>query len=300
MKNIFRQSLHFREISSATLSVIAALCIPAYAHSDPFGDIHPVVKAMDGKFSVVFRTQLPGEDGGYTDKESVSRVIYNADGSIFAPRHPMDKKRDWRDTGIVNSYGGTLKINGSELIFSGREGKPGYILKAPAGERTSVRLPWPDYVSLTLFENAIATDTGVAISGKDGFDGGGRDPLKFYWFPFGGTEPPVIHDLGRTACIYHFPVASNIAFAGGKFWIAFMQPTGEGEDSELQLVMWSWKPGDKKARVEILDSPAFWNADLSLAASGNRLCLAYHCPDFTNLTANDQLAKIVTVFRDAD
>lgn len=300
MKNISSQELQFRKIIAAAICAIAALCVSASAHSDPLGDIHPVVKAMDGKFSVVFSSQLPGEKSDYTTKDSVSRVIYNLDGSIFAPRHPLDQKRDWRDTGTVNSYGGTLRVNGSELIFSGTTGKPGYVLKAPNGELTTVRLPWPEDVSLTLFENAIATEAGVAISGKTGSDGGGRDSLKFFWFPYGGTAPPVTHDLGRTACIYNFPVASNIAFAGGKFWIAFMQPIGEGEDSELKLVMWSWKPGDEKARVEVLDSPAFWNADLSLAASGNRLCLAYHCTVFTDLTKGEPLAKIVTLFRDAD
>ena len=89
-------------------------------------------------------------------------------------------------------------------------------------------------------------------------------------------------------------MASNLAFAGGKFWVAYMK--GEGEDG-VKLRLWSWKPGDKEARNEVLDSPGFWNSHLSLAAIGDRLCLAYHCAEASG--PKYDVARIVTVFRDA-
>ena len=185
----------------------------------------------------------------------------------------------------------------STVIFQGDQSpKPDYVLESPGGKLMRVRLPWPKSVSLSLFEDALVTSEGIAITGKEGGDHREDDPLKFYWFAHEETGAPVILNLGATACIYEFPVASNIAFAGGRFWVAYMRPTDDGQD--LKLALWSWKPGEKDGRVVVLDSPAFWNSHLSMAAIGDRLCLAYHCvvPD----RANNQNARIVTVFRKAE
>ena len=133
----------------------------------------------------------------------------------------------------------------------------------------------------------------MAITGKEGEAGLDGGLLKFYWFAHESTSDPMILTIGRTACIYHFPVASNITFAGGRYWVAYMRPT-EGE--VLKLSLWSWKPGDKKARVEDLDSPPDWNSHLSMTAIGDRLCLAYHCVTGPRYFEN---ARIETIFRKA-
>ena len=267
-----------------------------HGHQDPMGDIHPQVLVMDGKFAIVFNTSQPKQESNYTDEAPVQRMIFTADGTLFAPRHALERKRSWREIDPVGLHGRAMRLGESTVIFQGdRAGQPGYLLKSPAGQITPVRLPWPATVSLSLFEDALVVPEGIAITGKEGRDSSESDPLKFYWFAHESTAAPTILTIGATACIYNFPVASNVAFAGGRFWVAYMRPT---EKEDLKLALWSWRPGDKDGRVEILDSPAYWNSHLSMAAIGERLCLAYHCEVYDENFSG--MARIVTVFRKAE
>jgi hypothetical protein len=282
-----------RESCRRLLATVAGalLCLGGVSsgHSDPWGDIHPQVSVVDGKFAIVFNTSLPDKASNYSDGKPVHRMIFEADGRLFAPRHPLESKRSWREMGPVGLYGGEMRLGDSTVVFHGNSsGRPDYLLKSPDGKTTRVRLPWPKAVSLYLFEDAVVTAEGIAITGKE------REPLKFYWFAHGETVAPVVLTIGDTACIYDFPVASNIAFAGGRFWVAHMRLVGV---EDLKVALWSWKPGEKDGRVEILDAPAHWNSHMSMAAIGDRLCLAYHCED---PDGRRPTARIVTVFRKAE
>lgn len=263
----------------------------ASGHSDPWGDIHPKVTVMDGNFSIVFNTTLPSDSPNYTEVKPAYRVVYSSEGKLVSPRHPLDRKRSWMESGPVGHHGGQVQVGDATVIFPGDgEGKPGYLLRSADGKITPVALPWPKEVSLSLFEGVSITPEGIGITGKDN-----RTDLKFYWFPFESAAAPTILNLGPTECIYDFPVASNPVFAGGKFHVAFMRVDGEGEEAMTKLYLWSWKPGEKEAKVELLDSPGFGNSHLSMAAIGDRLCLAYHCDTFQD--PMERLAKIITVFR---
>jgi hypothetical protein len=266
----------------------------ARAHSDPWGDIHPKVTVLEGNFSIVFNTSLPDQVSNYLEEKAVYRTIYSPEGKMVTPRHSLERKRHWSESGSLGIHGGSLRLGEETLIFKGdQEQKPGYLLRSADGKVSPVALPWPKEVSLDLFEDVVVTAEGIGITGKED-----ETELKFYWFPFGSAAAPTILNLGPTACIYNFPVASNPVFAGGKFHVAFMRNNGKGEEAETLLHLWSWKPGDKEAKVEVLDSPGFWNSHLSMAAIGERLCLAYHCETFNPPGA--RLANIVTVFRKAE
>lgn len=267
----------------------------SHAHSDPWGDIHPQVSVRDGKFEIVFNSMVPDQPDDYSEAKPVFRTIYNPDGTLLAPRHALEKTRDWREMGPAGTYGRSVRFGEDALIFQDdQSSKPGYLLRAPAGQITRVRLPWPKEVSLSLFEDVLVTSDGIAITGKQG-EGDDGGPLYFYWFPHGETKTGTVVPIGPTACIYDFPVASNLAFAGGRFWLAYMGAKGE----DLKLMLWSWKPGEKEGRVVELDSPADWNSHLSLAAMGDRLCLAYHCV-VRSPEGIPGPAKILTVFRKAE
>lgn len=279
--------------------------VDAPGHQDPRGDIHPQVSVADDKFVVDFQTSVPDEVGAMTATPPLFRMIFTADGKLFAPRHPVDRRRSYTELGPVGLYGRSFRIGDSTMIFPGDQaGQPGYLLRTADGKVTRVSLPWPKQVSLWLLEDALPVPAGIAMTGKEGEpnmrhpDGG---PLKFYWFAHESTAAPVILTIGATACIYSFPVASNLAFAGGRFWVAAMVPASpEASDEEadgLRLALWSWQPGDKDGRVEFLDSPVHWNCRLSLATIGDRLCLAYHCA--TRESYYGDQARIVTVFREA-
>jgi hypothetical protein len=278
-----------RRLLASVAGVVFCLTGVSSGHSDPWGDIHPRVSVVDGRFAIVFNTSLPDRVSDYSDEKPVQRMIFEVDGRLFAPRHPLERRRSWQEMGPVGLYGREMRLGDSTVILQGNSsGRPDYLLKSADGKTTRVRLPWPKEIALHLFEDALVTAEGIAITGKE------LEPLKFYWFAHEETVEPFVLTIGTTACIYDFPVASNIAFAGGRFWVAFMRPEGS---EDLKLALWSWKPGEKDGRVEILDSPAYWNSHLSMAAIGDRLCLAYHCevPG-----SSDRHARIVTVFRKAE
>lgn len=254
---------------------------------------------MDGKFAIDFNNSSRDRETSYTDEKPLLRVIYNADGTLFAPRHPIDRKRSYTETGPTGMYGKSVTLGASTIIFAGdQSAKPGYTLKLPDGKLKKVALPWAAKTNLYLFEDALATPKGIAITGKETWEGdrkeGENGHLFFYWFAHGETGPPVTVDIGETACIYDFPIASNLAFAGGRFWVGLMRPVG----GEMKLALWSWTPGDKDGRIELLDSPSDWNSHLSLVAIGDQLCLAYHCM----VPAEGRLgnSRILTVFRKAE
>lgn len=290
-KKLKRNSEEFSRVSWL-VCVLLNLGTMADAHSDPWGDIHPKVSVMDGKFSIVFNSAQPGQPSDFTKKKSVQQMIYTAEGKLFAPRHPLKRMRSHQESGPVGLYGREVRLDGSTVIFQAN--RDGYLLKSPEGKITRVHLPWPKNVSLSLLEDVLVAPEGIAITGKEGSPSPDGGPLRFYWFAHDSTDAPAMLIIGATACIYQFPVASNVTFAGGRFWVAYMRPT---EKEELKLALWSWKPGDKEARVEDLDSPADWNSHLSMAAIGDRLCLAYHCVTDHQYPGN---ARIVTVFRKAE
>jgi hypothetical protein len=275
-------------------SLLLGITSMAKAHSDPWGDIHPHVSVLDGKFSIVFNTKVPDQNDDYSDAQPVNRMIFNHNGTLFSPRHPLDKKRAWDAHGSVELSGREIRLGNDTLIFRGSDGQPGYFLRAFDGRTAEVRLPWPKDVSLVLFEDVMVTPAGIAITGRHADSSVEGESLYFYWFAHEETTTGTVVRIGPTACIYDFPVASNIVFAGGRFWLAYM-----GEEKDLKLMLWSWKPGEEEGRVEALDSPADWNSHLSMAAIGNRLCLAYHCVVNEKAEMRNH-ASIVTVFRNAE
>jgi hypothetical protein len=283
-------------LSMLVLITILFLPSPANGHADPWGDLHPKVHVKNGNFEIHFNSSFRGQTANYTGRRSISSKVFSPDGKILSPRHQLPFQRSWASGGAVGLYGKQMSVGDTTFIFgSSRSEKPGYLMKTGKGKLTRHRLPWPKDVSLDLFEDVVATSDGMAISGKED-----HYILKFYWFEHGADRPPVTFTIGHTYCIYNFPVASNIAYAGGRFWLAFMR-SGRKNDAEEytgQLVLWSWKPGDEKPREALLDSPVHWNCSLSMAAIGDRLCLAYHCATADDYYGGD--ARIFTVFKKAE
>lgn len=285
-----RSMILLQQLACAALAL--AWVPAARAHSDPWGDIHPQVLVVDGNFAIDFNTQIPDEII-FAATEPISRVTYTPEGRLLAPRHRLERKRSHTETGPAGLYGRTIRFGDSEIIFDwDRGGLPGYLIKSPDGKLTPVRLPWSEKTALTYVDDFMVTPEGIAISGKED-----RNELKVYYFPFASSGPAAVLSLGDTCCIYDFPVASNLAWAGGKFWLAFMRGEGEGEEAGVKVVLWSWKPGDPAGKEEILDSPGHWNSHLSLGAIGKQLCLAYHCEQ---LHGEEPLSTIITVFRTAE
>lgn len=280
------------------------------AHTDPQGDVHPYVTVIGDKFRVGFGTNPPDQPDDYGNRPRVEQVmIFNRDGTLFAPRHAVTMTTAG-ETAAAPSSSSSSSSTRLFMDYPRSNGNARLRLRSPNGRWSRMRLPWPAGFALDAPDKELLTPQGLFMTGKSVRHGRGDMtdgttmywPLKVYWFPHAGTEPPAVLTVGATATIYDFPVASNLVFAGGKLRFAVMQPVGEKkpreEDPPLKLALWSWKPGDAEAKTELLDTPAHWNAHLSMAAIGDDLCLAYHCKVKDSIPPWQ--SRIITVFRKAD
>jgi len=301
-------------------AVLPLLPVTASAHADPWGDIHPKVSEADGKFTVTFESHVHDEHFNSPADGPMFRMIFNTDGSVFSPRQPLNRVRNADEKAITLGYGKSIRVDDATIIIGKDKRKPGYSLESADGKRTEFPLPWPEDVSVVCLDDATATRDGIAMIGKQvppGEASGEGDtsdpiplesrveqlhlPLKFFWFPKDAAKAPVIVEIGPAEAVFHRAVASNIIWAGGRFHVAFMKRERKGERFVATSALWSWKPGEKKGHVELLDSPASADTTMSLGAIGNRLCLAYHAQWHDDAGERGEPgAKIVTVFKKAE
>ncbi|MCW1885462.1 hypothetical protein OKA04_12045 [Luteolibacter flavescens] len=287
----------FQAFAGAICSLLLGSAV-VNAHEDPLGEIHPEVSEKDGNFAIKFRASIPNQTPEDWLNPKYFGMIFSPQGKLLAPRHaiptsPPDKEHSDPESPSKES----LRVGELTGTFTkDPSGKPGYAIESPDGSTRRVKLLWPDGVKLVHLESSIPTKEGIAVIGKEDLE-----ILKVYWFPLEEGVKPTILTIGVTECIYDFPVASNPVFAGGRLWVAYMRPemAGAGDDKKkvTKLRLWSWKPGEKDARDEELDSPGDWNTSLSLCAIGDRLCLAYHCVNYSKWKSEE--SRIVTVFREA-
>lgn len=260
----------------------------AFCHADPWGDVHPEVRVENGCFAVYFHTYLPERALGHLVKDDDNfdyRMVFTSAGRLLAPRHQVGesekykrlKERETKKGAVVG-----LQTPGFEIV--GKNGGLARYLLPPMRGLDSLDLRDTVSMSEGIGMTAVELDSADKLSARP-------EKFVFFWYPFGKDEEPKRIEIGLPIYIYTFPTASNVVFAGGRFWIAIMS-------QEAKLVLWSWKPGEEKPRTKILDSPYHWNCDLSLAAIDDRLCLAYHCA--TSLGGYGENARIFTVFEKAE
>lgn len=75
-----------------------------------------------------------------------------------------------------------------------------------------------------------------------------------YLFPREGFGKPERFLVGELETIYDFPIASNVVFANGRFWVAWVRALKKVE--KFEMVLSSMEPGSGKAVERVLDAPA--------------------------------------------
>jgi hypothetical protein len=259
-----------------------------FAHEDPRGDVHPYIHVEKGNFAIYFENNTESDDIDALDRMSpLFRVVYSAQGELLAPRHRVTEVPQDNIWTPFDGMRGIATLAGSEVLFFPDYfiGKPFYMVQSKDRiERR--RLPWPDDVKISDLREIVADEHTITIAAK-----AGSPALALYQFKRDQFEPPTIIAIGSPLTIYDFPVVSNLIFAGGKYWIAWMR--GIDQFSKSEAVLSSWRPGDKTTTETILDGPGNWNSDLSLNVSGDVLCIAYHCSPKADFSTP---SKIYTFF----
>jgi hypothetical protein len=258
------------------------------AHSDPGGDVYPNVKVERGNFVIDFennRAQSTRDPRDLSESSLLLRMIYSPDGILLSPRHRHRGTRGLNDT--IGSAAKTEAIVGAEKITfeRSRADTPGYAIEKE-GKTEQHRLAWPDGYKC-VFEAFAADADSICVAVV------ADNKLFLHHFDRHQFTPPKmvqITEPDTLSFIWDFPVVSNLVFAGGRYCIAWPRyKKGTG----YECVISTWKPGEERPKEIILNGPADWNSHLSLAAMGDRLCLAYH----TVSGEYQAVSKIVTAFR---
>jgi hypothetical protein len=272
---------------------------PLLAYSDPRGDVFPNVKVENGNFAVYFynRSAETNNEEDMLDRNvPVYRMVYSPAGELLGPRA---RCQNFRSDSLheANSmvYDKKIELRDEQVLFEAdflKGGKPSFFIKRN-GSREHRRLPWPDNVKIDYVAGVHVDERSLVISATVG-----EGILAIFHFDRMKFEAPGTAIVGQPAFINDFPRASNPVLAADRYWIGWVR-YNQGK-KKFETVLSDWKPGEEKMHETILDAPSDWNTDLSLAAIGTQLCLAYHC-SIPNSATNESPAvgQIITIFREA-
>lgn len=272
---------------------------PAAAYSDLAGDAYPHVEIEDGNFAVYFynnSAEANDENDVLARNVPVYRVVYSPAGELLGPRARSQKFRS-ESLNEANSmvYDKKIQLRDEAVLFEAdflKGAKPSYFVERN-GAREHRRLPWPDDVKIDYVAGNHVDEKSLVLSATIG-----KGILAIFHFDRTKFEAPSTVIVGQPAFIYDFPRASNPVLAAGRYWIGWIRYNQDKE--KYETVLSDWKPGEEKMHETTLDAPSDWNTDLSLAAIGTRLCLAYHC-SLPNSGTNEssEVGQIITLFREA-
>jgi hypothetical protein len=269
----------------APYSLVVLWCSAAhlFAHSNPRGDIYPNVKVERGNFVIEFQNNEAGYDSTDERESPLLRMIYSSEGALLSPRHVHQGSRDLNET-LGTAAKSEVRLNG-EILTVARDGSTYSVAKN--GREQIHRLPWPDD-SKRAFEavSADAESIGIAYITK-GMLFLSHFNRRRFTFP----ETVRITAPDTLPFIWDSPRVSNLVHVNGRYCIAWQRSVKT--TSNYECVISTWKPGEPEPREIVLNEPADWNSHLSLAAIGDRLCLAYHCL----AGGNPARSRIITVFR---
>ncbi|HKP05144.1 MAG TPA: hypothetical protein VJU77_17475 [Chthoniobacterales bacterium] len=262
------------------------------AHRDLAGDVFPIVKVENGNFAIYFYNNArPSVDDNDIQGKNrpVFRIVYSPGGELLGPRARSDKfTAEALSNGSSMVYDKTIRV-GDETVFFENDllrAKPSYSFEKN-GVRQHRRLPWPEKVEIDYVADALVDERSLALSvalekGK----------LAVYHFDRTKFEMPASVVIGEPTFIYDFPRASNLVRVEDRYWLGWIRYNREKD--KLETILSDWKPGEEKAHDTLVDLPTTWNTEISLAAIGNDLCLAYAGPP---ADASAAQSRIVTLFR---
>lgn len=270
-------------------ALLLARTASVLAHMNPLGDIDPNVKVENGNFVVYFtNNKIEAEIG----PSPLFRVVYSTTGELLAPRHErpdLPKEKYEYDFSLKDE----AHVGEETIKFSTYVGDqpPAFYTVATTGKTEQHRLAWPDGFK-SSFEAVAADADSICVMTWSG------ETISLNHFDRHSFNLPnsiVVGEPETISFIGTSPVVSNLVQIGHRYCFGWMRFNRERKKSET--VISSWKPGEAKTSDIVLDEISDWNAYLSLAAIGDRICLAYHCSidgDYPGF------GKIVTVFRKID
>jgi hypothetical protein len=247
------------------------------------------VQVENDNFVVYFSDNSISARAGETEAAAgFYRVVYSPTGERLAPRH--QRREISSDTDGIRQDAHVARLGDDVIEVTGlrkRDPAPAsyVVTRGTASEKR--HLPWPADRPGAV-ESVVATPDALCVASAHG--------NKLYLHHFSRHDPKRFKSvaIGEPAFIYMFPRASNVIAVNGRFWIGWVR--WNRAQKKYQTVLSAWNETMNEPVHHVFGEPSDWNSHLSLAAIGERLCLAYHC-----LTGDHREARsrIITVFRPA-
>lgn len=281
-------------------TLICSLLLPIAcpAHSDPRGDIHPVVNVEDGQFAISFDVAPMTFTSNPDEQPSRWRVLYTPDGKVSLPRHRVPE----------------------HSLDSEYHPDQTWVKAVRDSDNQTVRFAITRPVGAFLHEFPLPIDPTSSAWPEGSFVAG--DWVGFTWgnqvTPEGSSSrftPPTVElmfsaanikdftsgptvKIGEPATIYHFPRCSSPLWAANHWWVAWVRAAPDSTKSEVpprawETVLTKIDPTTGEMNHRVLDGLSDWNTSLSINATNGWLCVAWHV---TKDGTYPGIAKIETVF----
>jgi len=262
------------------------------AHSDPMGDVRPVVLVVDVGFVVCFRSS---DERTGSDYSPTWKMSFSADGKILLPRHRIPVKL--RDSWAKGAAQMDCSVHAQRL---GDERKCRFVLDERVnGKMRSYPLPLEPVDPVYGTPACRAGDeVGFSWSLPRGTQQG-EVKLMFSAASLKGFARGISVEIGKPATIYDMPRVSNTVWAAGRWWIAWVRTSTDVKDHDdphkaWKTILTSINPVTGKTEDEVLPGLSNWNTDLSMKTVGGWLCVAWHASMDGQYPG---VAKIVTAFK---
>ena len=246
-------------------------------HVYPMGEVHPSVVVENGNFSVYF--YLVRRDG---DSRDAGSMIFSPSGEVLVPKHLItDPKtqawmetRNGRDSGDESVKAFRMGIDESaRSAFVLQTGKDGLGPQQP--------LPFDGPASAWVTSSWVDPNAIAILWSETLVQGEEQEVLmKISWVDRSSFSLVATVDVGKPASIYDFPSASNLVWAEGKMWFAWVkefQEEAKDLKSRWKTILTSYDPVTKKIQHKELPQPSNWNTGISMRFLNGWLCLAWHC-----------------------
>lgn len=258
------------------------------AHSDPAGDVHPRVFVENGAFSIYFSSV------GKTRENVVDgKMIFDEKGQVLVPKHLV--------TAAATAQGWQDPREGSVMIPWSRRNQQGrsvFVLRTNSEELVKeqplpLSAPFGAYITSSwVDEKAIAVLWSEPVG-----EGEERAVLmKLSWIDRASFSVVATVDVSKPATIYDFPSASNLVWAEGKLWLAWVKELGKADIEQSPIwktVLTSYDPHTKSLLHKELPQSSNWNTRISMGFLKGWLCLAWHCTKDGRYPGE---AEIITAF----
>jgi hypothetical protein len=260
------------------------LATVAGGHQNPSGDVCPVVIPAKGCFQVCFNVAEPLRTSSMPQPVWF-RTLHNPDGALIAPRHRID------DVALLQ------RLNAKARAYISL--KPDYTptidwANDTFGDSQQIRRlvlrTWKDGTSTEepiLFDAKDCNDLTAHLIGENwaallwsGMDGKVNDSgiiLHLTWIIRHSATAPVTRVLGRCGATYDFASASNLVWASGRLWIAWVREYGDPDNRGWETMLTGFDPKSGNVTTKPLPGISNWNTSVSLATTGGWLCAAWHC-----------------------